>query len=255
MVFNHNGFHPPAGAMTESDVAGQEVYGVALSDPRAADALVHRVYTALRTRMSEHGVNYLNTALLLTFDDHGGTYDHGAPPEAVPPQDGAGEMGQVRSSRLPFAAVLVSAHVERGSVFSENMHHGSLVATRSDRFGPKPLTHRDAGARSIAASFNRKVPRHASDWPHPAPAFVPPNPEGVHPADADPDRPLSPPANGRLGVTTDPATDAPQSGKAWEGAASRWTKPCVRPRIGCSPYVEGAIVVSRVARAAPRRIR
>ncbi len=201
MVFNHNDFHPPVGAMTESDVSGREVYGGALSDVRAGDALVHRVYTALRTSMSEHGSNYLNTALLLTFDEHGGTFDHVAPPEAVPPQSGAGEMGfkfDRLGCRVP--AVLVSAHVERGSVFSETMHHGSLAATLSERFGLEALTDRDAGATSIAASFNRRVPRHVSDWPQPSPAFVPPNPEGVHPADADPDRPLSPPAKGLLGL-------------------------------------------------------
>jgi phospholipase C len=101
--------------------------------------------------------------------------------------------------RVP--AVLVSAHIERGSVFTDTMHHGSLAATLSDRFGLEPLTARDAGARSIADSFNRKVPRHVADWPQPSPAFVPPNPEGgPHPADAHPDRPLSPPAKGLLGL-------------------------------------------------------
>lgn len=201
MVFNHNDFHPPVGVLREGQVDGEEVYDGALSDVRAGDALVHRVYSAVRTGMSEHGSNYLNTALLITFDEHGGTYDHVPPPAAVPPQQGAGEMGfefDRLGCRVP--AVLVSAHVERGSVFSQTMHHGSLAATLSDRFGLEPLTARDAKATSIAASFNRNVPRHVSDWPQPSPAFVPPNPEGVHPADADPDRPLSPPAKGLLGL-------------------------------------------------------
>ncbi|QAB18087.1 hypothetical protein Leucomu_09285 [Leucobacter muris] len=202
MVFNHNDFHPPVGVARESAVDGENVYNGALSDVRAGDALVHRVYTAIRTSMSEQGSNYLNTAMLLTFDEHGGTYDHVAPPAAEPPVPGAGEMGFTfdrLGCRVP--AVLVSAHIERGSVFTDTMHHGSLAATLSDRFGLEPLTARDAGARSIADSFNRKVPRHVADWPQPSPAFVPPNPEGgPHPADAHPARPLSPPAKGLLGL-------------------------------------------------------
>ncbi|MFV0432917.1 MAG: alkaline phosphatase family protein [Leucobacter sp.] len=200
MVYNHNDFHPPVGDLQASDIDGENVYNGALSDVRAGDALVHRVYTALRTSMSKQGSNYLNTALLITFDEHGGTYDHVPPPQATPPQKGAGEMGfefDRLGCRVP--AVLVSAHVERGSVFSKEMHHGSLSATLSDRFGIRPLTARDHGARPIADDFNRKVPRHVADWPHTSPAFVPPNPER-HPADADPDRPLSPPAKGLLGL-------------------------------------------------------
>ncbi|MFA5607363.1 MAG: alkaline phosphatase family protein [Leucobacter sp.] len=202
MVYNHNDFHPPVGKPHESEVDGSAVYNGALSDVRAGDALVHRVYTAIRTSMSKSGSNYLNTAMLFTFDEHGGTYDHVPPPAAVPPMPGAGEMGFTfdrLGCRVP--TVLVSAHVERGSVFTDEMHHGSLAATLSDRFGLEPLTARDQGARSIVDSFNRKVPRHVADWPQPSPAFVPSNPEGgAHPAKAHPDRPLSPPAKGLLGL-------------------------------------------------------
>lgn len=201
MVFNHNDFHPPVGEPRENDVEGVDVYNGAISDARAGDALVHRVYSAIRTSFTEHGSNYLNTAMLLTFDEHGGTYDHVAPPETVPPVPGAGEMGfefDRLGCRVP--TILVSAHTERGSVFSETMHHGSLAASLSERFGVEPLTARDVGAPSITNAFNRPIPRHVSDWPQPSPAFVPPNPEGVHPASADPDRPLSPPAKGLLGL-------------------------------------------------------
>lgn len=101
--------------------------------------------------------------------------------------------------RVP--AIFVSAHTERGSVFSHEMHHGALAATLSERFGLEPLTRRDAGARTLAHAFNRKVPRHIADWPQTSPAYVPPNPEGAaHPAAAHPTRPLSPPAHGLIGL-------------------------------------------------------
>ena len=36
----------------------------------------------------------MNTALVITFDEHGGTFDHVPPPTATPPdRSGPGEMG------------------------------------------------------------------------------------------------------------------------------------------------------------------
>ncbi|TCK45519.1 phospholipase C [Leucobacter luti] len=201
MIFNHNDFHPPVGKLRESDVGDVEVFSGALSDARAGDALIHEIYSAIRNSTSEQGSNYLNTTLLITFDEHGGTYDHVPPPAATPPDDsGAGEMGFTfdrLGCRVP--AIVVSAHTARGSVFSREMHHGALAATLSERFGLEPLTKRDHGATTLRHAFNRKVPRHAADWPQPSPAYVPPNAE-AHPADADPDRPLSPPAKGLIGL-------------------------------------------------------
>ena len=203
MIYNHNDFHPPVGTVAESDVAGQDVFNGAVSDARAGDALVHEVYSAVRGAMSEKGSNYLNTALLITFDEHGGTYDHVPPPAATPPAELVpGEMGFTfdrLGCRVP--AILVSAHVERGSVFTEEMHHGALAASLSERFGLESLTARDHGARTLRSSFNRKVPRHVADWPNPSPAFVPPNIDmTAHPASLHGDRELSPPANGLIGL-------------------------------------------------------
>ena len=201
MIFNHNDFHPAVGRLHDGEEGGQEIYSGAISDARAGDLLIHDIYTAIRNSTSETGSNYLNTALLITFDEHGGTYDHVTPPAATPPDDsGPGEMGfgfDRLGVRVP--AILVSAHVERGSVFTEEMHHGSLAATLAERFQIEPLTRRDAGAKSIADAFNRKVPRHASDWPQTTASFVPPNPE-VHPAMVEKARPLSPPAHGLIGL-------------------------------------------------------
>ncbi|MFT4233048.1 MAG: alkaline phosphatase family protein [Leucobacter sp.] len=203
MMFNHNDFHPPVGRPRESEADGKEYVDGAVSDVRAGDALIHSLYTAIRNSTSELGSNYLNTALLITFDEHGGTYDHVPPPAATPPdRSGAGEMGfsfDRLGCRVP--AILVSAHVKRGSVYRQEMHHGSVIATLCERFGLEPLTRRDADASTLWTAFNRKVPRHAADWPQPSAAYVPPNPEsGPHPAAAHPERPLSPPAKGLVGL-------------------------------------------------------
>lgn len=226
MIFNHNDFHPPVGKPAYDEANGQTVEDGAYSDVRAGDALVSDVYNAIRTSTTKGGSNYLNTALLITFDEHGGTYDHVAPPVATPPDDsGKGEMGfefNRLGCRVP--AIFVSAHTERGSVFSDEMHHGSLAATLSERFGLASLTRRDHGAPTFTKAFNRKRARHLADWPQTTAQFVPPNPEdSSHPAKAHPHRELSPPAHGLVGLllerygTAAEKTNPPQTfGEAYD---------------------------------------
>jgi phospholipase C len=76
MVFNHNDMHPPYGTLREGEYEGEKVYDSALSDVRAGEALLHTVYTSLKNAKSATGSNALNTAFLVTFDEHGGTFDH-----------------------------------------------------------------------------------------------------------------------------------------------------------------------------------
>ena len=43
------------------------------------------MYDAIRRSASRQGNNFQNTLLVITFDEHGGCYDHVAPPPAVLP--------------------------------------------------------------------------------------------------------------------------------------------------------------------------
>jgi len=203
MVYNHNDFHPPVGRIRSSEVDGQDVYDSAISDVRAGEALVHQVYSAIRTSASAKGSNALNTMLLITFDEHGGTYDHVPPPAATPPHPGTGEMGFAfdrLGCRVP--AIAVSAYTRKGTVINEEMHHAAVIATLSRVHGLRPLTDRDDGANTLFSAISLDTPRQPSDWPQTTPQYVPPNPEGGsgHPGRAHEERPLSPPAQGLLGI-------------------------------------------------------
>jgi phospholipase C len=87
------------------------------------EAFLKRVFNAYRSATSETGANVWNTALLIGWDEPGGTYDH-VPPGPVPPPDPAAPAGEFgfafdRSGyRVP--AVIVSPWVEAGSVFNED---------------------------------------------------------------------------------------------------------------------------------------
>ncbi len=204
MVYNHNDFHPPFGSRKQSEVNGELIRDSAYSDVRDGDALIHDIYDAIRTSATHDGSNAINTLLLITFDEHGGCYDHVPPPEATPPDDsGPGEMGfefDRLGCRVP--AVAVSAYTRAGTVINDEMHHGSVIATLNRLHGLEPLTRRDATANDMLNLINLNEPRHPADWPVTFPAFAPPNPEEkpAHPAHAHKDKPLTPPAQGLLGL-------------------------------------------------------
>ena len=205
MVYDHNDFHPPFGSPRESTADGEQVFDSAISDVRAGDRLIHDIYEAVRTSASPTGSNAVNTLLLITFDEHGGCYDHVPPPAATKPtpDSGAGEMGFAfdrLGCRVP--AIAVSAYTRRGTIVHDEMHHGSVTATLSRLHGLEPLNDRDQSANTLFTVVNLDQPRHPADWPITRPAYTPPNPEqsAPHPGDTDHLKPLTPPARGLLGL-------------------------------------------------------
>lgn len=185
MVFNHNDMHPPWGSTVSeatlrlSDGEKVHVYNSALSDVRAGDAFVHRVYEAIRTSNAPTGSNAMNTALVFTFDEHGGTFDHVAPPSAIPPDDsGPGEMGFLFDRLgLRVPTIVVSAYTAKNTVIHDEMHHGSIINTLGRLHGLKPLTRRDDEANPIFNAVNLTEPRQPYTWPTPQPLYLPKNPE------------------------------------------------------------------------------
>ncbi len=202
LLYDHNDMHPPGGPLTEEDVDGELIEGGAVSDVRAGELLLHRVYTAIRSSRSAKGSNALNTMLLVTFDEHGGTYDHVPPGAATPPDgSGPGENGfgfDRLGVRVP--AIAISAYTERSTILHEEMDHAAVIATLSRKHGLEPLTARDRDARTIENAVNRATPRQPGTWPDTHPQYLPANPEAEAPRPGDEDRPLSPPGVGLAGL-------------------------------------------------------
>ncbi len=165
MTAGHGDYHPAAG---RSLAPGIDVEIDPPSSIRSGEAFLERVYDAYRSATSQTGANVWNTALLIGWDEPGGTYDH-VPPGPVPPPDPsapAGECGFTfdRSGyRVP--AIIVSPWVEPGSVYNEEYRHTSLIATLRKAWGlGEPFTQRDASARTFDHVFSRQVPRDPSTW-------------------------------------------------------------------------------------------
>ncbi|GAB3122355.1 alkaline phosphatase family protein [Glaciibacter psychrotolerans] len=220
MVFNHNDMHPPYGELQvgnngESGV----VVNAAVSDVRAGDKLLHELYTALRTSNSSMGSHALNTAMLVTFDEHGGTYDHVPPPAATPPGTGEkGEMGFAFDRLGPrVPAILISAYTARNTIINTTKHHGSLISTLTRQHGLMPLTHRDEEGSDMFDAINLTTARPLVEWPITHAAYVPADIDGeLDPrAEQNKAKKLSNPAQGLLGMLItkfgDPAAPVPDS--------------------------------------------
>ena len=111
------------------------------------EQLIHDVYYAVR-----NGPAWASTLLMITYDEHGGNYDHVAPPtSATPPGDGTiGEFGfDFTRFGVRIPAVLISPLIAAGTVFrakTGTIDHTSVLKTIHERWGTEPLTKRDAAA-------------------------------------------------------------------------------------------------------------
>ena len=83
------------------------------------------------------------TAIVVTYDDFGGWFDH-VPPPVV---DRWGPGG-----RIP--TLIVSPHARQGFVDHTPYEHSSILRFIEWRFGLPPLTERDAGANNLAGAFD-----------------------------------------------------------------------------------------------------
>lgn len=195
-LFCHNDMHPPLTFTIKGETI-DPIY-----DTRAGEVLLHDVYSAIRDSESPTGSNAMNTTLLVTFDEHGGTYDHVPPPAAVPPQDlGDTECGfpfDRLGVRVPTIAI--SAHTRAGTVINEEMHHGAVIATLCRKHGLEPLTARDESARDIANAFNLSTPRPAAQWPQTQPVPVPAEPQAGPFTGTLAETPLTPPGRSMMGL-------------------------------------------------------
>lgn len=225
MMFDHNDMHPPVSRPKVVEVAGEPPFDSAMSDVRAAEALLAEVYESVRGGRSTTGSNAVNTALVVTFDEHGGIYDHVPPPAATPPSGTRepGEMGFTfdrLGARVP--TFVVSAYTDPGTIINEPMHHGDVIHTLTQQHGLEPVTHRDATARGLQNVLNRTVPRQPQLWPDVPRPYVPRNPESVDrvPTEEQLRRPLTAPAIGLLGLLLakyEPEAPIPQAfGEAYD---------------------------------------
>jgi phospholipase C len=129
------------------------------NDIRLGEELIADVYEAVRNSSI-----WNETLLVLTYDEHGGLYDHVPPPSGVPAPSGKTDaVSGFDFTRLGVRVptILISPYIEAGSVFHARLEHASLAATARSCFADAaaPLTERDAAANTFENALTLDVPR------------------------------------------------------------------------------------------------
>jgi phospholipase C len=144
-----------------------EFYGP--SNVHHAEALVWTVYDALR-----NSPDWESTLLIVPFDEHGGCYDHVAPPSsrdcnvAIAPDDkiiapgqpgGAGFKFDRLGPRVP--TIVVSAYTPPQTRLNAVFEHTSVLSTLVNCFDlPKgQLGRRQVKAKDVSAALTQEKPR------------------------------------------------------------------------------------------------
>ncbi len=134
------------------------------------ERLIASVYDTLRSREDI----WQHTLFVLLYDEHGGFYDHVAPPSAVPPDAASTNNAQFGFDRLGLRvpALLISPWVAKGQVDHVVYDHTSLLATVKKLFNlPGFLSARDAQAHTFEGNF-LAAPRPTGDTPQNLTALV-----------------------------------------------------------------------------------
>ena len=176
LALGHNDYHPACGR-----AMGHGVVIPSIDPPSSilgGEAFLSRIYAAYKGMQSSTGSNVWNTALLIGWDEPGGTYDH-VPPPSVPAPDPSAPAGQdgfkFDRSGYRVPAVIVSPWVAEGDVFNQEHRHTSLIATLREQWDlGDPFTGRDAVARTFSHVFTLDTPRDPQTWPVPLARPVPP---------------------------------------------------------------------------------
>jgi phospholipase C len=143
-------------------------------DVRFGEHLIADVYDALAANANL----FQETALIVTYDEHGGFFEHVGPGPAPNP-DGQNSPNPDDGAAFtvpPFAfdrlglrvpAVIVSPWISKGRVLDRKLQHTSVIKTATELFGlAGPLNQRDKSASSFADLFSElPAPRPPNQMP------------------------------------------------------------------------------------------
>jgi len=125
---------------------------------RLGQAFIGSVYAALRS-----SPQWNRCLLVVTYDEHGGFFDH-LPPPAVTDENAAFRRLGVRVPGL-----VAGATVRRGATVAKTFDHVSVIATLTRRFGLRPLNDRAGATNDLSACIDPAL----VDNPRPGPALPP----------------------------------------------------------------------------------
>ena len=140
-----------------------------LGSVRAGEQLIKQVYEIIR-----QSPRWNDSMLVVTWDEHGGFYDHVLPPQAAP----TGEIGQKHGflfdqlgPRVP--AVVISPWCPKNRIEHRTLEHSVVPATIEQLFGVPSLTVRDRALTGLQSLATLASPRADAPLTLPNPTVRP----------------------------------------------------------------------------------
>ncbi|MEJ7728004.1 MAG: alkaline phosphatase family protein [Polyangiaceae bacterium] len=114
-------------------------------DIALGQALIASVYQALA--QSEQ---WEKTLFIITYDEHGGFFDHVPPPATIDANPEFAQLGM----RVP--AVVISPFARKGCAVSQTFEHSTVASTLAKRYGFEPINARAAATSDISPCIDPK---------------------------------------------------------------------------------------------------
>jgi phospholipase C len=149
---------PNYGHVTSDYLGGNSQHP--LDTVTGGEALIKATYGAIR-----NSPLWETSMLVITWDEHGGFFDHVVPPPATPPGDrpqfnGANKYGFAFDQYGPrVPAIVISPCVARNTIDHRTYDHSSLLATVERTVNIPPLTARDRTANDLLSLASLSSPR------------------------------------------------------------------------------------------------
>ena len=130
-------------------------------DIQAGEQYIKRVYEAIR-----NSPVWERSLLIITWDEHGGFFDHVTPPRAIPPNDGSPRDDDYNQHNFLFdqlgprvPALVISPLIARNVIDHRVYDHASIPATIERVFDVEPLTERDRLVNAPSTLLTLRTPR------------------------------------------------------------------------------------------------
>jgi phospholipase C len=137
-------------------------------DVHEGENLIQKVFQAIWNNPAVRN----STLLVITYDEHGGLFDHLPPPQRVPNPDQKNWAGAAGNPDPPFdftwlgvrvPAILISPYIQAGTVDNTLYDHTSFIATARKvllkNWQATFLTQRDKNANTFEGNLNLAGPR------------------------------------------------------------------------------------------------
>ena len=145
----------PQVSYIEPPVDGSSLHGAADDHPHG-DILRGQSFLSTVAEAIVTSPQWSRTALVITYDEWGGFFDHVRPPRLADEHPLQGMDRQQAGFRVP--TMILSPFARRGHVDHGVYNHASIVKMISWRFGLRSLAPRDHHARNLAQALDFRRP-------------------------------------------------------------------------------------------------